>query len=125
MREVLCETGRYLWEHYRSNLEEDLYKNYVNHVKSCSECIQKLGLTKEDIEVLNEDDLDLVNTGKFENITDTELVEEIKRRSIKIEIPGNDNRSDFCSSERPRCYDCGTICTPINQIKIGDVIFDI
>jgi hypothetical protein len=58
-------------------------------------------------------------------ITDVELVEEIKRRGIKIEIPGNDNRSDFCQSERPRCYACGTICTPVTKIKIGGITFDI
>lgn len=57
-------------------------------------------------------------------LTDIELVEEIKRRGIKIEIPGNDNRSDFCASERPRCYACDTICTPVTKIKIGDIIFD-
>ena len=57
-------------------------------------------------------------------MTDVELVEEIKRRGIKIDIPGNDN-TDFSASERPRCYNCGTICTHITKIKIGGIMFDI
>jgi hypothetical protein len=125
MMEELCEIGQDLWESFCSICDDDSYKNYVDHVKSCSDCIQKLGLTKEDIEILNEDDLESVDMGKFETITDTELVEEIKHRGIKIEIPGNDNSSNFCSSERPYCYSCGTICTPVTKIKIGDVTFDI
>lgn len=54
MRKELCETGQHLWEHYRSTFQEDLYENYVNHIKSCSECVQKLGLTKEDVKLLTE-----------------------------------------------------------------------
>jgi hypothetical protein len=61
---------------------------------------------------------------KFDTMTDVELIEEIKRRGIKIDIPGNDN-TDFCTSERPRCYACGTICTHVAKIKIGSIIFDI
>jgi len=125
MREELCEVGQDLWEDYRSTLEEHLYEKYVNHVKSCSECIQKLGLTKEDIEILNEDDLEPIDTKKFETITDIELVDEIKRREIKIEIPGNNNASDFSVGDRPHCYACDTICTPVTKIKIGGVVFDI
>ena len=58
-------------------------------------------------------------------MTDVELVEEIKRRGIKIEIPGNDSTSDFGPGERPRCYACGTICNRVTKIRIGDVMFDI
>lgn len=60
---------------------------------------------------------------KFETVTDIELVEEIKRRGIKIKIPGNNNASGF--DDRPHCYNCGTICTHITKIKIGGIIFDI
>ncbi len=58
-------------------------------------------------------------------ITDVELIEEIKRREIKIEIPGNDDVSDFDADDRPHCYSCDTICTPITKIKIGGVTLDI
>jgi hypothetical protein len=51
-------------ESYRANLEEGSYKNYVNHMKSCPECIQKLGLTNKDIEILNEDDLEPIGMKK-------------------------------------------------------------
>lgn len=59
------------------------------------------------------------------NYSDVELVEEIKRREIKIEIPGNDNTSDYDFSDRPHCYNCYTICTPVTKIKIGGITFDI
>lgn len=72
MKEELCEIGQDLWENYRTTSKEDLYKNYVDHIKRCPECIQKLGLTKEDLEVLNEDDLVPIGIKKFETITDAE-----------------------------------------------------
>lgn len=62
---------------------------------------------------------------KFETATDVELVEEIKRRGIKIEIPGNNNASGFCIGDRPHCYACDTICTSVTKIKIGGIMFDI
>lgn len=127
MREDLCEVGQNLWENYRIDYEEGLYKNYVDHIKSCPECIQKLMLTKEDIDILNipEDDLEPIDDRTLGECSDDDLVEEIKRRRIKIEIPGNDNIPDFGAYDRPHCYDCGTICTPITMIKIGSIIFDI
>ena len=82
MREELCEVGQDLWEHYRSTLEEDLYKNYVNHIKSCSECIRKLGLTEEDTEILNTDKngLEPIDMKKLETMKDVELVEEVMEK---------------------------------------------
>ena len=58
MRKELCKAGQDLWERYRfSYLEEDqdhLYNSYIVHLRHCSECIQRLGITKKDIDILNE-----------------------------------------------------------------------
>lgn len=53
MKDELCKTGQELWDDVRTNFEEENYKNYVNHIKSCAECIKKLELTEEDIELLH------------------------------------------------------------------------
>jgi hypothetical protein len=53
VKKELCDIGQHLWIHYRSTFEEDLYENYISHIRSCPECIQKLGLTEEDVEILN------------------------------------------------------------------------
>lgn len=62
---------------------------------------------------------------KLSEYSDDELVDELKHREIKIEIPGNADAEEFDIDDRPHCYECGTICSSIEKIKIGGVVFDL
>jgi hypothetical protein len=52
--EKLCIIGNLWWNKVRGKYDKEIYKNYVSHIKTCKFCQRGLGMTKHNIELINE-----------------------------------------------------------------------